>query len=161
MTKNNKGGMEIARDNQARKQQFILPAHFFSSDKTKTKLNWFCFEFALELEEFICRDQQLRLQLRQKNIDDKAIANFCIQYAKGMKNQIFDRISNCTANVRFSYEEIEFYFPDVGDFLVDCLLTIAAEAWDSLIENCIHCSTRCISEKNEKAPMFDAWYCQK
>jgi uncharacterized cysteine cluster protein YcgN (CxxCxxCC family) len=38
---------------------------------------------------------------------------------------------------------------------VDRLLTHAAEAWNTLTEGCGECPTRCISERDQRAPMFD------
>ena len=43
-------------DNNGADKRHISPDRFFSADAEKTKLNWFLFEFALELEQFIaCR----------------------------------------------------------------------------------------------------------
>jgi hypothetical protein len=48
-----------------------------------------------------------------------------------------------------------FYSNDLSDQLVDDLLTSAFSAWDAITEMCVMCPTRCISEKEQKAPMFD------
>ena len=42
----------------------ISPDRFFSGNAEKTKLNWFLFEFALELERFINKERRLTAQLR-------------------------------------------------------------------------------------------------
>ncbi len=136
-------------------QRLIIPAHFFSTDEEKIKLNWFLFEYALECEAFISRDKNLCSQLSRKKVDNRDIAFFCIHHAKQMKNQILDRVSGNIAIVRMSYEGIESYFPQIGDELVDRLLTKIAEAWDSQTGACVECPTRCISEKDKRASMFD------
>lgn len=136
----------------------VSPASFFSNDAEKTKLNWFLFEFAQELESFIAREKRLRGQLARKGVTDAQIGEFCVHYAKRMKQQILDRVAGRIANVWLRYEEIEAFFPKVGDRLVDRLLMVAAKAWDSLTEACVVCPTRCISEKDERAPMFDDPY---
>jgi hypothetical protein len=133
----------------------ISPAHFFSTDQDKTKLNWFLFEFARELESFVHRKRRLRSRLSRKKVDDNALAGFCVHYAKSMKGQILARVSGQTDNVRIGYEEIETYFTKIGDYLVDQLLTVAAEAWESQTAACACCPTRCISERDERASMFD------
>ena len=61
--------MTASRENPKRKRQIISPADFYTSEEEKTKLNWFCFEFALELEMFIHRDRKLRSQLWRKKIE--------------------------------------------------------------------------------------------
>jgi hypothetical protein len=79
----------------------------------------------------------------------------CVHYAKQMKGQILDRLAGRTLQVRVGYEEIDAFFPEIGDRLVDQVLTVIAKAWDSQMEACVVCPTRCISERNERAPMFD------
>jgi len=137
------------------KERYITPGDFFSNEAEKTKLNWFLFEYALELEMFIRRDKRLKKRLARKGVDDEAIAKFCVHFAKHMKPEILDRVSGRTENVRIGYEEIEAYFPMIGDGLVDCILIRAAEAWDSQTEACVTCFTLCISERDQRAPMFD------
>ena len=45
------------------RRNLILPSHFFTSTEEKTKLNWFLFEFARELENFIRKKTVLRKAL--------------------------------------------------------------------------------------------------
>jgi len=86
------------------------------------------------------------------------LGRFCVHCAKHMRGQILDRIVGTIPHVRISYEEIESFFPLIGDLLVDRILTVAAKAWDSQTEGCEVCPTRCISEKDERALMFDDPY---
>jgi hypothetical protein len=72
-----------------------------------------------------------------------------------MKEEILDKLSGSVENVSLSYHAIEEFFPDLSDQLVDDLLTSAFSAWDAITEMCVMCPTRCISEKEQKAPMFD------
>lgn len=146
--------VEQRNKNQPRKQ-LIYPSDFFSCKEEKTKLNWFCFEFALEFLNFINRDLKLKSQLKRKNIDEEGVAKFCIHYAKHMKKPIRDKITGLSEKLTLSYHEIEKFFPFIGDRLVDRLLTIAGKAWDSQTELCVCCPIRCISEKDKIAPMFD------
>lgn len=141
-----------------RRRCYISPADFFSTDVEKIKLNWFLFEFAVELEMFIAHDRQLRSRLLRKGVTDAQIGRFCVHYAKNMRGQILDRIAGKIPHVRISYEKIEAFFPLIGDLLVDRILNVAAKAWDSQTEGCEVCPTRCISEKDERALMFDDPY---
>ena len=93
--------------------------------------------------------------MTRKGLDDEAIARFCIHYAKHMKPQVLDRVAGRIANVSIGYQEIEAFFPTLGDRLGDQLLTKAAEAWDSQTDSCCLCATQCISEKDEHCTMFD------
>jgi len=147
--------MTYAKDGKQTQVQHIKPSNFFTRDEDKTKLNWFLFEFASELESFIAKDRSLRSKLSNKGISEHQIGRFCIHYAKHMKSQILDRVSNTTSNIRISYEPIEEFFPKLNDRLVDRLLTVIGKAWKSQTDLCVACPTRCISEKDEKTPMFD------
>jgi|GEM_PF-1135630 len=137
---------------------YVSPDRFFSTDVEKTKLNWFLFEFAQETESFIRREKRLRRQLHRKKVGDSRIGDFCVHYAKHMKGQILNKLAGRIPRVRIGYEEIEAFFPEIGDRLVDQVLTVVAKAWDSQTEACVACPTRCISERDQRAPMFDDPY---
>ena len=133
----------------------ITPDRFFSKNKEKTKLNWFLFELALEIERFIAKERRLTAQLHRAGVDDSQMRDFCVHYAKHMKSEILDKLAGRIANVRLGYLEIERFFPLIGDRLVDRLLTVVGKAWKSQTEICVACPTRCISEKDKRAQMFD------
>jgi hypothetical protein len=133
----------------------ITPDRFFSNDKEKTKLNWFLFELALEIERCIAKERRLTIDLRRKGVDDHRVRDFCVHYAKHMKKEILDKLAGRTTSVGLGYLEIERFFPQIGDRLVDKLLTVVGKAWESQTGACVVCPTRCISERDERAPMFD------
>ena len=139
--------------NTSVKTPLITPADFYSSEMDKTKINWFLFEYAAEFDSKI--KKPLRTKLKRKKIGNKKIAKLCIHYAKHMKEETLDKLSGKTENVSLSYQPIEDFFPFLNDKLVDKLLTVAGEAWESITAMCVNCPTRCISEKDQKAPMFD------
>jgi hypothetical protein len=144
--------MNEAQSTRCRPGQ-ITPADFFSSDSEKIKFNWFFFEYAAEIQSKIGRS--LRSRLKRKGVNEKDIAEFCIHYAKRMERPILDKLSGEATDMVLSYHPIEEFFPSLSDKLIDDLLTVVGEAWDGLLEMCERCPTRCISEKREKAPMFD------
>jgi len=145
----------LYRKNIVTRERFISPDAFHNVEAEKTKLNWFLFEYALEYEASIHEDKKLYSRLVRKGVDDRAIAAFCIEHAKRMTGQILARVSHKIANIEFGYGSIEAFFPNIGDQLVDRLLMKAAKAWDSLTGKCVDCPTRCISERDRKAAMFD------
>ena len=137
---------------------FVSHDSFFSTDAEKIKIHWFLFEFAQEMESFIHRDKRLKKRLSRKGVDDIRIGDFCVHYAKHMKKQIIDKLEGRISQVCIGYKEIETFLPEIGDRLVDQLLTVILKAWDSQTEACVVCPTRCISERDERAPMFDDPY---
>jgi len=142
-----------AKELQQDKSPLITPAAFYTKEKDKTKFNWFLFEFAAEFDSHIKRS--LRKKLNRKNITNRKIAELCVFYAKQMKGEILYKLSGRIENVSLSYHTIAEFFPNLNDKLVDDLLTSAFNAWDSITSMCVSCPTRCISEKDRKAPMFD------
>ena len=72
-----------------------------------------------------------------------------------MRKEILDRVSGKIKNVSIDYQPIETFFPTIGDRIVDQLLNKVSEAWVSQTEGCMICPTRCISEKDHRALMFD------
>ena len=144
--------MNPRRSNQNR-PGVISPADFFSSDSDKTKLNWFLFEFAAEIQSQIGKSLKKRLQ--KAGISDEAFAAFCISYSKNMKRQILQRVAGKQGNIHHSYLPIQQYFSSLSDKLVDDLLTAVGNAWNAQTVMCAVCPNRCISEKDRRAAMFD------
>ena len=131
----------------------ISPADFFSNESEKTKLNWFCFEFAAEIQGHV--KKSLKKKLQKAGVSDEDLANFCIFYSKNMKPQILKCVAGKQENIHLSYLPIEQYFSSLNDKLVDDLLTVVENAWKNITDMCVVCPTRCISEKDRKADMFD------
>ena len=124
----------------------ISPADFFKDEKDKIKINWFCYEYALELQSLL--DKKLKNKFKKKRISQETIINFCIQHSKFMKEQVLLQLAGKIPNVGINYIEIEKLLPCADDKLVDDILLVSAEAWDSQTEGCCSCPTRCISEKD-------------
>jgi len=131
----------------------ISPAAFFESDEEKTKLNWFCFEFAAEIKSHL--GKPLLRKLKKEGVDAGDLAGFCIHYSKEMKTKIAGKVAGNQEDMVLSYLPIENYFSFLSDKLVDELLTVVGKAWDELTAMCVMCPTRCISEMNARAEMFD------
>lgn len=131
----------------------ISPADFFSDESEKTKLNWFCFEFAAEIQSHV--GKSLKKKLQKAGVSDEELADFCIFYSKGMKPQILKRVAGKQENIHLSYLPIEQYFSSLSDKLVDDLLTVVENAWKNLTDMCAVCPTRCISERDRRSDMFD------
>jgi hypothetical protein len=131
----------------------IKPTSFYSSEHEKTKLNWFCYELAVGINDEI--KENLGKRLTKYKIDDKAIAKFSIYISKKMKDIILQKLSGRIEKVYFSYEMVETYFPNLSDRLVNKILDAISKAWDFLLSICETCPTRCISEKEVYCTMFD------
>jgi hypothetical protein len=84
----------------------VKAADFYSSDAEKTKLNWFLFEYAMEMESLIRADRELLTDLKGEGIGNTEIGGLCVHYAKKMKPQILEQVAGRIKAVRIGYEEI-------------------------------------------------------
>jgi hypothetical protein len=135
------------------RSSLVKPTVFYSGDAEKTKLNWFRYEYASEIIHHI--DAELQKRLNRKGITDRRIGDFAVYFAMHMKVVAMRKLGGEFDKVPMNYQDIERFFPRLGDKLVDDLLTVVAKAWDSLLEMCSSCPTRCISERDRLTPAFD------
>lgn len=131
----------------------IQSTSFYSSQKEKTKLNWFSYELSMAIYDEI--KPNLRNILRRSPISDEDLASFSIYFAKKMQDVILQKLSGKIETVYVSPEMIELYFPNLSDKLVNKMLDAISKAWDKLLSVCETCPTRCISEKDAYCTMFD------
>jgi len=142
-----------ARKGKTSGLDMISPTSFYSSESEKTKLNWFCYEFSMEIYDNI--KKEIGSRLKRQKISDKALAEFSVYYSKEMKNQVLQRLSGKIKNVCISYEPIESYFPYLGDGLINKMTDIISDSWDGMLSFCEICPNRCISEKDSYCALFD------
>ncbi len=138
---------------KTRAEDIILPTLFYTVEAEKVKLNWFCYELALNLFDQINPD--LGKKLKNYKIGPREIAGFSVYFAKEMKGIILQKLAGEIEHVHFNYQMVEAYFPKLDDRLVDKMLDAIAEIWDELLAGCAQCPTRCISEKDQYCTMFD------
>jgi len=131
----------------------IKPESFFSARNEKTKMNWFCYEIALETYKRI--SDRLGERLVKSGITEDALTDFSVKLAKDTKVQILDWMEGRIEKVCFSDETVRTRFPSLDDDMIDEIFDAILEAWDGLLEICGSCPNACITNRNEIAPMFD------
>jgi hypothetical protein len=135
------------------KSSLVRPRSFYSSPAEKTKLNWFCYEYASEIVSMV--DSRLQKRLNHKGIADRRIVDFAVYFAKHMKVVGLQKLAGEFDRVPMTYQDIERFFPRLDDRLVDDLLTVVAKAWEGMLELCCRCPSRCVSERDQLTPAFD------
>jgi len=70
----------------------VKPTSFYSSERDKTKLNWFCYELALNFWLTISSKAGKKLEKRYAIREDD-IADFSVYFAKKMKEIILQKLS--------------------------------------------------------------------
>jgi uncharacterized Fe-S radical SAM superfamily protein PflX len=128
---------------------------FYKDESEKTKINWFCFEYALEFYTFIMKSEALR-KYRARNSSEE-IAAFCAYFAKRMKKSVYDQLAKITPEVIIDEEYIADYYPKNTQCQNIVFIYVAGEAWDNLLSVCEVCPTRCISEREKRSEFFDRY----
>jgi|GEM_PF-7013272 len=73
-----------------------------------------------------------------------------------MRESVYERLAKTTPVTMFYMEYVEEYYPSIeSDRCID-LLRAAMTAFDSLLDQCVVCPVRCISERNEQISLFDS-----
>lgn len=131
----------------------IKPTSFYSSEREKTKLNWFCYELSVGIYDDL--KDNIGKQQKKHKISDEILAEFSIYISKKMIDIILQKLSGRIETVYFSYEMIETYFPNIEDKFINKMLDSISKTWDTQLSFCEICPTRCISEKDEYCSMFN------
>lgn len=151
-----KVGEEPFMENEEDKfgDHLIKSTAFYSDEQEKTKLNWFCYELALNFNLAIKSELGGKLEKRYR-IDEEKIADFSIYFARKMKEIILQKLSGEIETIYFAYYLIEAYFPYLSNRMINKMLDALEEAWDELLSICECCPTRCVTERDEYCTMFD------
>jgi hypothetical protein len=133
----------------------IKAEYFYKNDDEKIKINWFCYEYSFNFYSKLRGDIKLK-KYRKRNTQEQ-IVDFCVYFSKELKKSIYEKLGGLVDKMTIYEKYAADYYPrnTSGENLL--LLTAATQAWDELLENCIHCPTRCISEMNMKCVFFDEW----
>ena len=131
----------------------IKAKYFYENENEKTKLNWFCYEYAYVLYKNIMEAKILK-KYRKKNKNEQ-IVKFCVYFSKETKRSIHEKIGGIVENTTFYEEYVKNYYPNNTNKENYLLLNVATKAWDEMLSNCVNCPTRCISEMNKKCILFD------
>jgi len=126
---------------------------FYKDESEKKKINWFCFEYALEYYTFIMGSKALRKYRKETSEED--IAAFCAYFAKRMKKSVYEKLARLTPVVIIYEEYVAEYYPKNTQRQNKVFIEVAGEAWDNMLSVCETCPIRCISEREKRSDFFD------
>ncbi|NPV63842.1 MAG: hypothetical protein HPY61_14665 [Methanotrichaceae archaeon] len=132
--------------------KMIKSRSFYSNDREKIKINWFCYELAMGIYDEI--QKRLGRQLKKYKISDEALAGFSVYISKNIKS-IISQTSGEIVDVRISDKMIGSYFPNIDSKFINRILDSISKAWEEQISFCKFCPTKCINEKDVYCTMFD------
>jgi len=131
----------------------IIKASWFCVYDDRIKFNWFSYEYALKLYDFVKGSKRLKKWVSGKT--DIEVANYCAYFAKRMKQAVTDKLSGVTDIVELDEEYIADYWHTNTQRENKALNEVAGEAWDQLLSVCETCPTRCLSERFLPCELFD------
>ena len=115
----------------------IQPNHFFSSQKEKTKFNWFAFELASEIDRAV--PYGLKKYLSKKGYTKQKFNKSCINLAILLQGMVLKKLRNEIPIMQINYTEVERAFPNLNSKTTNELLDCTGKAWDNLLGICVSC----------------------
>jgi len=133
---------------------FVKPGSFYQDAGDKTKLNWFCYEYANNMYMAIRASDDLAEYRRRHSQDD--IAGFCLYFSKRMRKSVHDQQTGKTEGIAFRDSYVFSHYRRIGQRQALHLLQAAMAAWDEQLRTCSHCTNQCLAEGFELCAMFDS-----
>jgi len=131
----------------------IEPYHFFSIQEEKTKINWFSFELACEIDQAI--SYKFKKYLSKKGYTKESFNKSCIHLAILLQGVALKKLRNEISGMEINYTEVKKAFPKLNDKTINKLSECTGDAWENLLRVCVSCPSACVSNKDDYCPMFD------
>ena len=143
----------------------LIPASwFYSGEAEKLKINWFLYEYACKLFEYIEGSRKKALTKWKARRADAQLAEFCAYFAKRMRATVHMMHLNVGEGiVAMSDEEyIRDYCHENTRAENAALLLVCEAALVDLLEVCASCPVRCLDDMHSRCEIFDrmesGWY---
>ena len=133
----------------------IKASWFYWDDSEKTKFNWFLYEYACTLYDHIRRSKNETLNRRRAKRSNKQVAEFCAYFSKRMRQSVLDSIARHAKETIGDEEYICDYCHTNTLDENGAILETAVSAWSELLEICVICPERCITERDNRSMFFD------
>jgi hypothetical protein len=152
--------------------EHVKAKNFYQRDSEKTKLNWFCYEYANNIYISIRASKNLaRYRGRHKHED---IAAFCLYFAKRVREVVLERLTTRSDIVIFERAtkkpesgagtgavaaEVEYvygFYPKCPPKQAEALLEAAMRAWREQLKTCRNCPSQCLRDWLSLCVMFDS-----
>jgi hypothetical protein len=142
---------------EERVSQMIDPVKaewFYKSEEEKTKLNWFCYEYANVIYVKIMDSKKLAKY--RNGHSKKEISGFCLHFSKAMKRSINNRMRGLEDAVIVDDRYVYEFYPMISPSNAKGLLLAANKAWEKMALACEGCRHRCLMEGDAHTGMFDS-----
>jgi len=147
---------KLAGKGMAMDTDSLIPTSwFYMEENEKNKLNWFLYEYACTLFVYIKNSRKKVLRKWKSGLNDEQLAVFCAYFSKRMRQSVFRRLAGDTEEAVAMDDYLCDYFHTNTYAENDAIMDIAGGAWNSLMDTCIACPTRCLSERFMRCELFD------
>ena len=128
---------------------------FYKDDTEKTKMNWFCYEYACDLYDFIRASNRLVFFVKKRS--KKEIAKFCEHFSKRIKENISDKLLDLSDIASVCEKHISEYFPRNIQMENEFILDAAIQAFSHTKSACSTCSEKCFENPDAHSRYFDRY----
>jgi uncharacterized Fe-S radical SAM superfamily protein PflX len=133
----------------------VQASWFYMDESEKIKFNWFLFEYACNLYDEIMRSRKGALRKWKAQRSEGQIAEFCAYFSKRMRKSALNQLAGVTEHTEGDEEYICDYCHTNTHHENVALLDVAGKAWEEMLDACIACPNRCVSERYERCSFFD------
>jgi len=133
----------------------IRASWFYWDDSEKTKFNWFLYEYACTLYNHIRTSKNETLNRWRARRSNKQVAEFCAYFSKRMRQSVLDSLAKRAEETVGDEEYICDYCHTNTLDENGAILEAAQSAWSELLDICVVCPERCITERKNRSMFFD------
>jgi len=133
----------------------VQASWFYMFESEKVKLNWFLYEYACTLFDHIKHTRKKALTKWKSQRSEEQLAEFCAYFSKRMRQSVLNRLSGLTEETEGDEEYICDYCHTNTHLENVAILDAADKAWEKLLDICVVCPNRCVSERYERCEFFD------
>jgi len=131
----------------------VAANNFYKDNGDKVKQNWFLYEFSNVLFSKI--EESRKLTAYRKKHSQESISEFCVYFAKRLRQSISNAEKKLTSGVAINGRYIYEFYPDNTHEQTQRMLEAASEAWNEHIHVCSVCPNQCLRNGFEITDMFD------
>lgn len=137
------------------KAEAMIPASWFYRDNSqKTMINWFLYELALKLYDYIQASKLNPLKRWKARLSNKQVAEFCAYYSKRMRVSVHENIEGSGIIALYDIYLTDYCHTNTKSE-DEALSKVVAAAWGDMLKSCAACGCRCAVRGDDYCEFFE------
>ena len=136
-------------------EHLIKAAWFYREEVEKNRLNWFLFEYACKLYEYINESRNKTVAKWRSKRSGEQLADFCAYFAKRMRNNVHRHLYRDQGGDIVDEVYIFDYCHANKQRETDEVLKVCEAAWLDHLEVCAVCPVDCLNEMTLPSEFFN------